>query len=184
MMAGMKRSMLLVLFLSMVLSSDGSYSSSSCSWYVNKIYQLKVTFPGKAPLYAAIRLLSNGAFDEIFSIGNGNNEAEVGANFALSNRIGYYRCPSEGEIILTGFGYLYKSDSLPFLARNGATVMHDYAFRFSNNGKTLSGKVRFAVFTAGINPFLRGAEPVHEGPIGDVTGELITFRPLYELSSY
>ena len=183
-MLSMQRLIIFFLFLSITSGIGASYSTSSCSWYVNKIYQLKVTFPGKVPLYAAVRLLSNGAFDEIFSIANGNNEAEVGANFALSNRFGYYRCSNSKEMKLTGFGFLYKSDSLPFLAVNGATVMHDYAFRFSHDRKSLSGKVRFAVFHAGTNPFDRGAQPVHEGPIGDVTGELITFRPLYDLPSY
>ena len=164
--------------------SSSSSSSYSCSWYANKIYQLKVTFPGKVPLYAAVRFLTHGAFDELFSIANGNNAAEVGADFALSNRCGYYRCPSSRRVTLTGFGFLYKSDSLPFLAENGATVMHDYDFNFSSDGKSLTGKVRFAVFRAGTNPFTRGAQPVFEGPLGDVTGELITFRPLYDLSGY
>ncbi|UJR07493.1 hypothetical protein I4U23_011782 [Adineta vaga] len=64
----------------------------NCQRYENKIYQLKITLPGKEPFYAGLRLQSYGTFDELFSIAGGNNTDELGISFALSNRVGYYKC--------------------------------------------------------------------------------------------
>lgn len=160
-----------------------SYPSSSCKRLENRIYLLNVTFPGLVPLYAAIRLLPNGAFDEIFSVGGGNNAAEVGVNFALSHRFGIYKCISKTVFRATGFGFLYKTAEVEFLKVNGATVIHDYEFRFSTNDKTLSGVVKFGVFVNGINPFTTKENPVFEGPIGKVTGQLLPVQRFYDLST-
>jgi hypothetical protein len=157
--------------------------STSCAAYVNKIYQIKVTFPDKVPLYAILRLLPNGAFDELFSIANGNNTAEVGVDFALSNRVGYYLCSSPVDMYLTGLGFLYKTAGISFLEKIGAVVINDYAFRFSADGKTGFGTVIFAVFSSGTNPFANDAIPVHTGPLGTLTLEQIRFRPYFGLSS-
>ena len=180
-MAVMQWSIRFLLFVSFVYITDANYSA--CSRYVNKIYKITVTFPRKTSLYAIVRLLPHGVFDELFSIANGNNEDEVGANFALSNRVGYYRCPNERDMQLTGLGFLYKTEGVPFLKKNGAVVTHDYAFRFSNDGTSCYGKVQFAVFSCDANPFLDDSTPVFEGEVGTLTCELLKFRPYYELSA-
>ena len=184
----------ILLFCLLSLANGNEYGSSkysntkyyspyypSCKPFENKIYQLTVTFPGAVPLYAGLRLLPNGMFDEIFSIANGNNAAEVGANFALSNRYGYYKCLSNNQMRLTGYGFLYKTADVPFLATNGADVTHDYRFQFDSTGRTLTGKVRFGVYTAGSDPFDTNNVAVFPGPIGDVKGELLKFRARYDL---
>ena len=160
-----------------------SYPSSSCKRLENRIYLLTVTFPGLKPLYAAIRLLPNGAFDEIFSTAGGNNAAEVGVDFAMSHRFGTYTCVSKTVFRATGLGFLYKTAGVDFLKDNGATVFHDYEFRFSTNDKTLSGVVKFGVFPNGKNPFTTKDTPVFEGPIGQVKGELLPVRRFYDLST-
>ena len=152
---------------------------SYCKRYENKIYRLKVTFPYLEPLHAIVRFLPNGMFDELFSIAGGHNKAEVGVDFALSNRIGYYSCPSPTQMYLTGYGFLYKTEGVKFLEKNGATVMHDYSFRFSSDRKKLNGKVKFGVYKCGTDPFDEENETVHEGPIGIVTGERVKFRRRY-----
>lgn len=180
-----QRPIVLLLLISWISITDAQKknSDSQCSRYVNKIYQIKVTFPDKVPLYAILRLLPNGAFDELFSIANGNNAAEVGVDFALSNRVGYYRCSTLTEMQLTGLGFLYKTEGVPFLKVNGAVVIHDYAFRFSDDGKRGQGTVKFAVFPSGTNPFAADAIPVHIGDLGILTFEQISFRPYFSLSS-
>jgi hypothetical protein len=154
-----------------------------CKRYENKIYRVKVTFPDLEPLHAIVRLLPGGMFDELFSIAGGHNKDEVGVDFALSNRVGYYSCATAKKMYLTGYGFLYKTHGVEFLKKNGATVMHDYSFRFSSNGKKLHGKVRFAAYKCGTDPFDEHNKPVHEGPIGIVTGERVKFRRNYDLST-
>ena len=169
---------LLLLFVSIVHGQK-----SDCKRYENKVYRLNVTFPDLDPLYAIVRLLPNGMFDELFSIANGNNEDEVGANFALSNRVGQYSCDTPRKMYLTGYGFLYKTEGVEYLKKNGGTVMHDYLFRFSKDRKTLHGKVRFAVYKCGTDPFDGDNKHVHQGPIGIVTGERIKFRRNYSFDS-
>lgn len=180
---------LLVVFLSSIpLIYGGSYgstyssSSSSCQRFENRIYLLTVTFPDLKPLNAAMRFQSYGAFDEIFSVGDGNNGEQVGANFSLSHRFGFYKCLSKNIVRATGLGFLYKTLDVPFLKDNGATVIHDYYFTFSNNDQSLTGRVKFAVFTNGKNPFTTSDSPVFQGPVGQVKGELLRFRKYFDLS--
>ncbi len=167
-----------------IIHGDYQYSSNNinCKRFENKVYLLTVTFPKKKPFNAALRLLPNGVFDELFSIANGNNAAEVGANFSLSNRIGYYKCLQKNYVRLTGLGFLYKTKDVPFLADNGAIVIHDYNLKFSNNDKRCTGRVKFAVFESGTNPFTTSDDPVDEGDIGDVKCELLKFRKYFDLS--
>ena len=159
----------------------GDRIRTNCGRFENKMFQITVTFPGKKPLYATVHLFPDGVFHEIFSIANGNSEAQVGANFALSDRFGTYTCLPDNHVHFTGFGYLYKTDSLPFLSYDGAVVIHDYHFRFSSDGKSCNGLVKFAVFKSGTNPFSTTDRPVFEGDIGVVTCELLEFRPYYDL---
>ncbi|CAF1418821.1 unnamed protein product [Adineta ricciae] len=171
-----------LLFLSFICLINCSYDDYyDCRQYENKVYQLKVTFPGKKPLYAALRLQPKGSFDELFSIGGGNNAAELGVSFALSNRVGYYKCLGNNLMQLTGLGYLYKTDDVPFLKENGAVVIHDYYFRFSNRGRKINGKVKFAVFENGLNPFTTTADPKLIGDEGVVEGELLKYRKYFTL---
>jgi hypothetical protein len=171
------------IFILSILSSivEGDHNHTDCERFENKMFQVNVTFPGKKPLYATVHLFPNGVFHEIFSIANGNSEAQVGANFALSNRFGTYTCLPDNHMHFTGMGYLYKTDSVPFLCDNGAVVIHDYHFQFSKNGKTCNGLVKFAVFKTDTNPFSTADQPVFEGDIGVVTCELLEFRPYYDL---
>jgi len=173
----------IVLFC-LLSSANGGYDFRqypSCKQFENKIYQVTVTFPSLQPLFVGVRLRPNGMFDEICNIGNGNNEAELGANFGLSTRVGYYKCLPNNKMRITGYGYLYKNPDISFLATNGAVVMHDFSLQFDNSGKTLTGNVTFAAFTSGTNPFDMDNVPIMPGPIGVVTGELLRFRARYDL---
>ena len=161
---------------------NDSYQSINCKRLENKIYLLKVTFPDLQPLYAALRLLPYGTFDELFSIAGGNNAAEVGANFAMSNRFGYYKCLKNNYFRGTGLGFLYETVDVPFLKDNGATVTHDYHFRFSHDYKNCTGLVKFGVYKCGTDPFKTYDKPVYEGKIGKVTCELLRFQRKYDLS--
>lgn len=160
-----------------------TYPSSSCKRFENRFYHVKVTFPGLVPLFAAIHLLPNGQFDEIFSTAGGNNAAEVGVNFAMSHRFGIYTCVSRTVFRATGFGFLYKTAGVEFLQENGATVIHDYEFRFGTNDQTFTGVVKFAVFKNGVNPFTTKDAPVFVGPVGNVTGQLLPIARFFDLST-
>jgi hypothetical protein len=177
-----KESIIVLLSLIYIINGDNDYGSSNCKRFENKIYQVSVTFPGLETFYAGLRLLPNNQFDEIFGIAGGNNAAEVGVDFALSSRVGNYKCLSRNYMRLTGFGFLYKTAGVPFLADSGANVMHDYYFSFYNNYRNCKGVVKYAVFKSGTNPFTTNDQPVFEGPIGNVTCEIFKFRSYYLLS--
>ncbi|CAF1565303.1 unnamed protein product [Adineta steineri] len=175
------KQMIIIIILILISIVNGSRYNYNCHQYENRVYQLTVTFPDKEPLYCALRLQTHGMFDELFSIAGGNNAAELGSSFALSNRVGYYKCLAGNKMHLTGLGYLYKTEDVEFLKENGAVVIHDYSFRFHNNGKKLTGQVKFAVFKNGENPFTTNDKPVFVGDIGQVKGELLKYREYYKL---
>jgi hypothetical protein len=172
----------LLVALIYIVNGD-NYQYSSCKRFENKIYQLTVTFPDKTPFNAALRLLPNGVFDELFSIENGNNSESLGLNISFSNRIGYYKCLGRNNMRLTGLGYLYESPDVDFLENNGAVVVHDYYFRFLSNDKNLIGAINFDAFTVGTNPFTTKDAPVFKGEIGKVKGELLRFRTNFNLTT-
>jgi hypothetical protein len=181
----MQKQLIFFLFsLIYIVNGDGNnnYQYSNCKRFENKVYQLNVTYPDKTTFYTSLRLLPNGLFDEISSIANGNNLAELGTNFAFSNSNGYYKCLRKNDLRLTAFGYVYETPSVSYLSDNGAVIIYDYYFNFYNNDKTFTGSVKYAIFKSGTNPFTTTDKPVSEGDIGTVQGQLLKFKKYYDLS--
>ena len=163
-------------------SYDQSPAHSLCKRLENRIYLLTVTFPELQPLTAAMRFQPQGAFDEIFSVQDGNSANQVGGDFAMGHRFGYYKCASKSVVRATGLGFLFKKEDVEFLQENGATVIHDYDFTFSSNADSFTGRVQFAVFPNGKNPFTTSDKPVFQGLVGQVKGEVLRFRKFFDLS--
>ena len=156
---------------------------SHCERYENKIYRLTITYERKEPFYSILRLLPNGMFDEFSSVANGNSTAEVVVNYKLSGRVGYYACPTSKKMYLTSLGFIYKTEGVELLKKNGAIESNDYFFRFSDDRKKLRGKSQDAAYTSGTDAFNEENASIFKAPIASIKGERVKFRRRYKVDS-
>jgi hypothetical protein len=161
---------------------SGQYSTNTnCKRFENKVYQLNITFPNGTAIFAALRLLPNGAFDIFDNIEGGDSFLEFGLNISTGNIIGYYKCPNKNNLRLTGIQYIYQTEVLSGL-QNGGVASQDYYLFLSKNDQFCTGSVRIAIYTSGINPFATKNTPLYQSPTGTIQCELLKFRTHFDLS--